>query len=97
MTGILQTYARKYQRAIDFLKFKFAILDAEVSHEHGAAIGSAPGEQKATAAVRAGQGTSELAAGKQKARAQGPNDGVYIYGLYLESASWDGEAGCLVE
>ena len=22
---------------------------------------------------------------------------MYIYGLYLESASWDGEAGCLVE
>jgi len=54
MTGILQTYARKYQRAIDFLKFKFAILDAEVSREHGVATGSVPGERKATSIGRAG-------------------------------------------
>jgi dynein heavy chain len=26
MTGILQTYARKYYKAIDFLKFKFNVL-----------------------------------------------------------------------
>lgn len=27
MTGILQTFARKYQKAIDFLKFKFVVLN----------------------------------------------------------------------
>lgn len=27
MTGILQTYARKHRKAIDFLKFKFDFLD----------------------------------------------------------------------
>ena len=29
MTGILQAFARKHKKAIDFLKFKFHLLDFE--------------------------------------------------------------------
>ena len=29
MTGILQAFARKHKKAIDFLKFKFHLLDYE--------------------------------------------------------------------
>lgn len=56
MTGTLQTYARKYQVAIDTLSFKFDIL-------------------------------------KEKAESfkEGPDDGVYVFGLFLEGAKWDYE------
>lgn len=33
MTGILQTYARKHRKAIDFLKFKFNFLDGKELEE----------------------------------------------------------------
>lgn len=33
MTGILQTYARKHRKAIDFLKFKFDFLDGKELEE----------------------------------------------------------------
>ena len=59
MTGILQTFSRKYHRAIDFLKFKFIIQHNE-SYEK-------------------------------------PEDGVMIYGLYLEQAQWDSVNQTLVE
>jgi dynein heavy chain len=52
MTGVLQTYARKHGKAIDFLKFKFRFVDGR----------------------------------EQIHRA--PDDGVYIYGLFVESAKW---------
>lgn len=38
MTGILQTYARKYYKAIDFLKFKFNVLSVGMQDEHGQII-----------------------------------------------------------
>jgi len=54
MTGTLQTYARKYQVAIDTLTFKFDILH---------------------------KSEDEIE--------EGPDDGVYVYGLYLEGAKFD--------
>jgi dynein heavy chain, axonemal len=52
----LQTYARKYQVAIDTLQFKFAVLDEE-----------------------------------PEAIAEGPDDGVLVYGLWMEGARFDRE------
>ena len=54
MTGTLQTYARKYQVAIDTLSFKFDVL-----HQ------------------------------KPEETVDGPDDGIYIHGLFLEGARWD--------
>lgn len=61
MTGTLQTFARKYQVAIDELTFKYEILS------------------RAT--------PSEIE--------QGPDDGVIVYGLFLEGARFDREVGLL--
>ena len=54
MTGTLQTYARKYQVAIDTLSFEFKALREQ------------PEEVE-----------------------EGPDDGIYVHGLYLEGARWD--------
>jgi dynein heavy chain len=54
ITGILQTFARKYFRPIDLLFFKFKMQDIY-----------------------------EASAVKQA-----PAEGVYIYGLFMENASW---------
>jgi len=64
MTGILQTYARKYNKAIDFLKFKFIINQEPVADPQ---------------------------------QLNQPEDGVLIYGLYLESAQWDYKTMTLAE
>ena len=56
MTGVLQTYARKYQVAIDTLSFRYAVLDCE---------------------------PEEIT--------EGPEDGIYVYGLFMEGARWDDE------
>jgi len=57
MTGTLQTYARKYQVAIDTLNFKYDVLET-------------PAEDITEA----------------------PDDGVFVYGLWMEGARWDAEA-----
>merc|ERR1711861_9089 len=55
MTAALQTYARKYQHAIDKLLFRTVMQEME-------------GPEDCT-----GQ----------------PENGVYIFGMYMEGASWD--------
>ncbi|EFC46212.1 axonemal dynein heavy chain [Naegleria gruberi] len=62
-TGVLQTYARKYNVEIDSLSFSFRVLfemTPEEIHE-------------------------------------GPEDGVYVYGLYLNGAKWNKERDTLEE
>jgi dynein heavy chain len=55
LTGTLQNYARKYQKAIDLLSFKFSVLDM-LSPER---------------------------------ITEKPEDGCYVYGMYLEGARWN--------
>jgi len=56
MTGALQTFARKYEVAIDTLSFKFEVIEKEAEEVD-----------------------------------EGPDDGIIVYGLWLEGARWDFE------
>ena len=80
MTGILQTFARKHQKAIDFLKFKFNFMSFEDS-----AYGDINESQSFTM-------TEELELIERP-----PEDGAYVYGLYIESAAWNHAEGCITE
>ena len=80
MTGILQTYARKHQKAIDFLKFKFNFMNfADSTYDD-------VDESKSYTMTE----ELELIEGP-------PEDGVYVYGLYIESAAWSHAEGCITE
>jgi len=57
MTGTLQTFARKYEVAIDTLSFKFEVLDREAD-----------------------------------TITEAPDDGIIVYGLWMEGARWDADA-----
>lgn len=63
LTAVLQTHARRYNMAIDDLKFRTTVMDVD-----GPAAVSGP-----------------------------PSSGVYVYGLFLEGATWDMTNRCLVE
>lgn len=53
MTGVLQTFARKYLKPIDQLTFKFKMLD------------------------------------EYDGITRGPQDGIYVHGLFIEGARWN--------
>ena len=74
MTGILQNYARKHNKAIDYLKFKFFVYS--------------PG--------MVDMKKQEMPADIKNLK-HGPNDGIYVYGMQLESARWDTLYQCLIE
>lgn len=74
MTGILQNYARKHNKAIDYLKFKFQVYTPGMIDSNKQEI------------------TSDILNLRN-----GPSDGIYVYGMFLESARWDPENQCLVE
>lgn len=57
MTGALQTYARKKNKAIDLIRFSFKVLKDK----------------------------------ERKDITVGPEDGIYINGLFLEGAKWNDE------
>lgn len=78
MTGILQAYARKHQKAVDYLKFKFNFIDLHKDQK----------EQKHVA---------ELGADDIEMITAAPADGVYIYGVFIESARWSRSGKCLRE
>jgi dynein heavy chain len=80
MTGILQTYARKHQKAIDFLKFRFKFVDF-----------------KELANYVTKDGTDYQDADDLDRAFAAPQDGAYIYGLYIESARWSSATQTLQE
>ncbi|XP_046489725.1 dynein axonemal heavy chain 6 [Neodiprion pinetum] len=81
ITGMLQTYARKYNTPIDHLKLDFAptkiVLDQEL-------IESAHREHHKE--VRGAYGNVNL-----------PRDGVLIHGLFLDAGRWDFQFMVLVD
>lgn len=81
LTGILQTYARKYNTPIDHLKLNFiatkVVLDQEeIEAEHKKS------EQKVLEVYK------DL---------QVPDDGVLIHGLHIDAGRWDFESMILVD
>jgi len=56
MTGALQTFAWKHNKAIDLISFSFKVLPTD--HQ-------------------------EIA--------KAPEDGIYVYGLFIEGARWSAE------
>mmetsp|Transcript_40474 Transcript_40474/g.77355 ORF Transcript_40474/g.77355 Transcript_40474/m.77355 type:complete len:681 (+) Transcript_40474:420-2462(+) len=63
LTGMLQTYARKYAIPIDTLNFGFEVLKETTPDE----------------------------------KATGPEDGVYVNGLFVDNAQWNAGRHCLDE
>jgi dynein heavy chain len=89
VTGVLQAYARKHLKAIDFLKFKFNALDLRT-------------ERRAAQKKKAESGEEVTKGANQDVNDEDlifkpPTDGVYIYGLYIESGAWSEAKGCIVE
>jgi dynein heavy chain len=80
LTGVLQAFARKHQKAIDFLKFKFNFMAFRDS-----TYDDVEDSQSFTI-------TNELALIEEP-----PKDGVYIYGLHIESATWSYTECCVTE
>ncbi|XP_047348170.1 dynein axonemal heavy chain 6 [Vespa velutina] len=81
ITGILQTYARKYNTPIDQLKLDFdvtnVVLDQEdIETEHKTANKEVP---KAYKNLRT------------------PEDGVFIHGLFIDAGRWDFQFNILVD
>ena len=89
VTGVLQAFARKHTKAIDFLKFKFNCLDLRTERR-------AAQKSKAEAGGEAIKGSpGEI--NDEDLITKPPTDGVYIYGLYIESGAWSEAKGCIVE
>lgn len=80
MTAILQAYARKHEKAIDFLKFKFNAMSL-----------------KDSASADRGTSRSSSMVGELAMADGAPEDGAYIYGLYIESAAWNHAEDCITE
>lgn len=90
VTGVLQAFARKHTKAIDFLKFKFNCLDLRTERR-------AAQKSKAEAGGDATKGSCSLDINDEELITKAPTDGVYIYGLYIESGAWSEAKGCIVE
>ena len=74
MTGTLQTFARKHNKAIDTLQFKFKVL-----HEvHPEEITKGPDVSLFSILMYI-------------------QDGIYVYGLFIEGSRWSNEQDCLDE
>ena len=78
MTGVLQAHARKHNKAIDFLKFRFSCMNFAL-------------------ADCCTEGTSHADHPQAQSTQHKPEDGVYVYGMYLESATWSYADNCLRE
>jgi dynein heavy chain len=100
VTGVLQAYARKHLKAIDFLKFKFDFLNLEEQKRRRLT----EKEKKAMEAARSSDAKkhtnsqySQQGAIDEELLIEAPEDGVYVYGLFLESAVWNKKRQCITE
>jgi dynein heavy chain len=99
MTAVLQKYAREHNKAIDTVRFRTDVMS--VGPE---AIKHAPSNAPAPAAGAAAD-TKAAPATASPASSGGASilvdrktmQGVYIYGLFLQGASWDRGLGVLTE
>lgn len=80
LTGALQNYARKYNKAIDHLTFEFHVLQQYRDQEL---------VDRAMAELKFGE---ELECDKQVER---PADGVIVHGLFMEGMRWSDAAAQL--
>ncbi|KAF7987651.1 hypothetical protein HCN44_003514 [Aphidius gifuensis] len=81
ITGVLQTYARKYNIPIDHLKLDYTVLKKVLRQED---IG--------TAHFSTNKEDPKLYKGLSS-----PEDGVFVHGLFLDAARWDFNAAVLVD
>jgi dynein heavy chain, axonemal len=91
VTGVLQAFARKHTKAIDFLKFRFNCLDLR-TERRAAQKQKDEEETKKKTTKGSGQDVND-----EDLISKPPVDGVYIYGLYIESGAWSEAKGCIVE
>ena len=95
VTGVLQAYARKHQKAIDFLKFRFSCLDLRAEREIERRKRQETKADVLDAAAACSHQHRDINDEDLIARAAA--DGVYVYGLFIESAAWSEEKGCITE
>ncbi|XP_043489610.1 dynein axonemal heavy chain 6 [Polistes fuscatus] len=81
ITGILQTYARKYNTPIDQLKLDFQVTEVVVHQE-----------DIETAHKKANKEVPQAYKGLQI-----PQDGVFIHGLFIDAGRWDFQFKILVD
>lgn len=81
LTGALQTYARKHNSPIDFLRFDFQVLRETL-------------DQKKIYELRANGAfeNSDLYEGLDY-----PEDGIIVHGLFIEAGKWDAAKGGLCD
>jgi dynein heavy chain len=86
LTGALQMHARKTLVPIDDLGFDFEVV--------GGRAGGRTGTRKITGDPAA---FDPLAHGCTDPVTEGPENGIYLYGIFIDSGRWDSEAGVLVD
>jgi len=99
LTAGLQNYARRWRLPIDVVAYDFEPLPLPAGAAEGSASDGSSGSGSAGGAAGASASAAAAAVGGAGAgpRAPPPPEGVYVHGLWLEGAAWDGAARRLCE
>lgn len=81
LTGVLQTFARKHNQPIDFLRFDFQVMETTLSQKMIQ-------EQR----IKGVLDNTDLFQGLEH-----PEDGVFVHGLFIEAGKWDSSRGGLCD